>query len=72
MALASAAEPMSWSGSRADIIANRSAAFSPLEEHEDPRIRSGAQEVMAHLNSMEARERERERLHDEEREQTFE
>ena len=70
--LAEAVEPRSWSGSRADIIAGRCSGFEPLLGHEKPAVRAAAEEIITQVTALVARERDRERRQDEEREQTFE
>ena len=66
------AGPNSWSGSRADVIAERCRPFETLAEHPRPNIRRAAQQVVAWIKKLEAQERDRERAEDEQREQRFE
>ncbi len=64
--------PMSWSGSRADIMQRRLGALEPFTDHRNENIASAARIVVAEVSKRICAERERERRRDEEREQTFE
>lgn len=70
--LGSAVAPMSWSGSRANIIAERTAVFFPLMEIQNPIISEAARDLIIALRRQETHEREWERRNNERREQTFE
>ena len=68
--------PSGWSGSLADIIAERCRAFETLLEHDRSDIRSAASTQIARIREQEIwerqRERQRERDEDEQLEQSFE
>lgn len=64
--------PSSWSGSRADVMQPRADAISQLRLHEREDISQAAKSVSDRLTMEIERERVRERLRDEEREQRFE
>ena len=66
------ARPNGWSGSRADIIAERCRPFEALAEGVRPDIRRAAQQVVVWIKKLEMQERDRERAEDEQREQRFE
>jgi len=65
-------EPMSWSGSRADIMARRLGALETFMAHPNENVASAARIVVAEASRRICAEREWERRRDEEREQTFE
>ena len=65
-------EPMSWSGSRADIMARRLGALKISMAHPNENVASAARIVVAEASRRVCAEREWERRRDEEREQTFE
>ena len=69
---ASKISPWSWSGSRADIMARRTALFKTLFRHKDSRISARAQEIAASEAKRISDVRRMERREDEEREQRFE
>ena len=70
--LCSSVCPSSWSGSRADIIAERRQAFGTLLKHERPDIRAAAETQIAEIKSREEQERRYEQERDRQREQRFE
>jgi len=71
-AFASKLEPMSWSGSRADIMQGRTEAFRTLVQHPNPDIARAASDVIREITKRIDTERRWEQRRDEEREQTFE
>jgi hypothetical protein len=64
--------PMSWSGSRADIIERRLGAFHTLASHDNREIVDAASNIIEQTIPRIEAEREREKQRDEEREQRFE
>lgn len=64
--------PNSWSGSRADIMEERAAAFSVLTNHVAPEIKEFTKSKMVILKQMIRETREQEALQHSEREQRFE
>lgn len=71
-AFASKLEPMSWSGSRADIMQGRTEAFRTLVQHPNQDIAKAASDVIREITKRIDTERRWEQRRDEEREQTFE
>lgn len=71
-AFADKLEPMSWSGSRADIMQSRTEAFQTLAQDPDPDIARAASEVIKEIRKRIDSERRWEQKRDEEREQRFE
>ena len=69
---ANSVRPSSWSGSLADIIARRCRPFELLLAHERADIHSSAERLVPLIKDAEAREREREKAEDQERDQRFE
>jgi len=65
-------EPMSWSGSRADIMQDRTTAFQVLVGHSNPGIAKAAGDAVREITKRIDAERRREQRSDEEREQRFE
>ena len=70
--LCSSVCPSGWSGSRADIIAERRQAFETLLEHERSEIRIAAGTQIAEIKRWEAQERQCEQAMDRQYEQRFE
>lgn len=64
--------PMSWSGSRADIMERRLLAMEQLASHPNERVRQAFDQGALGLRQIIARERERERAEDRERDVSFE
>ena len=69
---ASKIPPRSWTGSRADTMARRTAYFKTLFKHKDSRISTTAQEIVKEAMKKTSIARQGERREDEEREQRFE
>ncbi|AKM32410.1 hypothetical protein AB870_01035 [Pandoraea faecigallinarum] len=65
-------QPMSWSGSRADIMEIRGRAFAELLEHLLPEVRDLAAKMLERIEQLVRREREREAEEHSWREQRFE
>ena len=63
---------MSWSGSRADIMERRLLAMEQLASHPSERVRQAFDQGALGLRQIIARERERERAEDRERDVSFE
>lgn len=72
MAYASQLEPMSWSGSRADIMQNRTKSFQVFAHHPNPDIAKAAGDAIKEITKRIDAERKWEKRRDEEREQRFE
>ena len=73
--LSCSVRPNGWSGSRANIIANRRHAFETLLEHDRSDIRAAAKLQLDRIERWEEQERQREQAYDEQRrenEQRFE
>ena len=64
--------PRMWSGSRADIIAQRSRSFEVLLEHNRPAVRRAAEGLMTWTRQLVERERQGEEAEDRGRDQRFE
>lgn len=64
--------PRGWSGSRADIIAQRARSFESLLGDSRPAVRRAAEEQMAWIGQLVERERRREQAEDQRRDQRFE
>lgn len=71
-AYADRVEPSVWSGSRADIMQPKANLIGKLSAHSSSKIASAAVLVFQKLVSRIEHERQRDRIRDEEREQTFE
>ena len=69
---ANSIRPSGWSGSLADIIARRCQPFEALLQDDRPKVRSAVEALIVHIRQAEARERQRERVEDQERDQRFE
>ena len=65
-------EPMSWSGSRANIMQTRMIAFQVLVGHSNPRIAKAADDAIKEMTKRIESERRREQRRDAEWEQRFE
>lgn len=65
-------QPMSWSGSRADIMEVRARAFAELLEHPLPEVRDLAARKLERVEQVVRQEREREAVEHSGREQRFE
>ena len=70
--LAYAIMPMTWSGSRADILQKRSMLFTELEHHDNSEIRAWAKSKLVSLQEIIKNERAWEADQDRARNESFE
>lgn len=70
--LGDAIRPMSWTGSRADVLETRTVLFAELEEHDNAEVRAWATSQSLRLKEMIRVEREQEGRSTRERNESFE
>jgi hypothetical protein len=65
-------QPMSWSGSRADIMASRIPLIEALATHERPEVSEWSQKALPAFEAAVEKAREHEAARDKERDERFE